>query len=66
MIEVCRKLEYSSGATWEKVTIRDIVDSCDESELRSIRATINGKISKRKITPEQQEAMQKGRKRKGT
>lgn len=39
---------------------------CTPEELNHFRAVINGKMSKRKITPEQQEAMQKGRKRKGT
>ena len=46
--------------------IRDLLEWCDVVELKQLRAIINGKIGKRKITPEQQEAMQKGRKRKGT
>jgi len=36
----------------------------NSEELKKIRATINGKLSKRVITPEQQVNMQAGRKQK--
>jgi len=41
--------------------IRDLLEWCDVAELKQIRAIINGKISKRKITPEQQAKMQAAR-----
>jgi hypothetical protein len=44
--------------------IRDLLEWCDVSELKQIRAIINGKIGKRKITSEQQAKMQAARKRK--
>jgi hypothetical protein len=44
--------------------IRDLLEWCDVAELKQIRAIINGKIGKRKITPEQQTTMQAARKRK--
>jgi hypothetical protein len=46
--------------------LKKLVEGLTEAELKTLRSIINGKISKRKITPEQQEAMQKGRKRKVT
>lgn len=41
--------------------IRDLLEWCDASELKQIRAIINGKLSKRKISPEQQAKMQAAR-----
>ena len=41
--------------------IRDLLEWCDQDELRTLRAIINGKLSKRKITPEQQAKMQAAR-----
>jgi len=46
--------------------LRCLVSEMDDDTLRRLRAIINGKLGKRQITPEQQEPMQKGRKRKGT
>jgi hypothetical protein len=43
--------------------LKKLVEGLTEGEMKTLRSIINGKISKRKITPEQQEAMQKGRKR---
>jgi hypothetical protein len=40
------------------------IDGCTPDELRTLRAIINGKLSKRKINPEQQAKMQEARKRK--
>lgn len=41
--------------------IRDLLEWCNAAELKQIRAIINGKIGKRKITPEQQAKMQAAR-----
>lgn len=48
----------------DKEDLRLMVEGLTDGDLRTLRAVINGKISKRKITPEQQEAMQKARKNK--
>jgi hypothetical protein len=40
------------------------IDGCTREELITLRAIINGKLGKRKITPEQQANMQAARKRK--
>ena len=49
---------------WEHTTIKDILATMPQDELRTLRAIINGKLSKRKITPEQQAKMQLSRKAK--
>jgi hypothetical protein len=62
---IYRKFEYQDGGPiFEQVTIRELLDYCSQSELRNIRAVINGKLSKRTITPEQQAKMQEVRRRK--
>jgi hypothetical protein len=43
--------------------LRELVEGLTEIDLRTLRAIINGKLSKRKITSEQQAKMQKGRKK---
>ena len=43
---------------------REWLDTLTQDELRTLRSIINGKLSKRKITPEQQAKMQASRKRK--
>ena len=49
-----------------KDQLRERVDGLTDDDLRTLRAIINGKISKRKIDPVQQAKMQEGRKKKGT
>jgi hypothetical protein len=49
-----------------KDQLRELVEGLTDDDLRTLRAIINGKISKRKITPEQQEAMQAARKKRGS
>lgn len=41
--------------------LRRLVEGLTEEDLRTLRAIINGKLSKRKISPEQQEKMQRAR-----
>jgi hypothetical protein len=41
--------------------VRLWLNDCTQDELRTLRAIINGKLSKRKITPEQQAKMQAAR-----
>ena len=45
-----------------KGQLNKLVEGLVETDLRTLRAIINGKISKRTITPEQQAKMQAGRK----
>lgn len=47
-----------------KDQLRELLTGLTETDLRTLRAIINGMLSKRKITPEQQAKMQAGRKRK--
>lgn len=47
-----------------KEQLRGLVEGLTDDDLRTLRAIINGKISKRKIDPTQQAAMQAARKRK--
>lgn len=47
-----------------KDQLREMVEGLTDDDLRTLRAIINGKISKRKIGPEQQSKMQSARKRK--
>lgn len=44
-----------------KDQLRELVEGLTDDDMRTLRAIINGKISKRKITPEQQTKMQAGR-----
>lgn len=60
---IWRKFEYANGPVWERVTMRELLDCCNQDELRTLRAIINGKLGKRTITPEQQAKMQLSRKR---
>ena len=63
--DLFRKLEYAEGRPeWEKITVEEFFNLCSPEELKHFRAVINGKIGKRKITPEQQTTMQAARKRK--
>lgn len=48
-----------------KDQLRELLTGLTEDDLRTLRAIINGKISKRKIGSEQQAKMQAARKRKG-
>jgi hypothetical protein len=48
-----------------KDKLRELVEGLTDDDLRTLRAIINGKLSKRKITPEQQRAMQASRKKRG-
>lgn len=48
----------------DKDQLRELVEGLTDYDLRKLRAIINGKISKRKIDPEQQAKMQAARKRK--
>ena len=41
--------------------VRLWLNDCTQDELRTLRAIINGKLSKRVITPEQQAKMQAAR-----
>lgn len=41
--------------------VRLWLNDCTQDELRTLRAIINGKLGKRKITPEQQAKMQAAR-----
>ena len=52
--------EYTDGSCM-KDHLRDMVEGLKEDELRTLRAIINGKLSKRVITPEQQAKMQTAR-----
>ena len=47
-----------------KSELRELVEGLTDDDLRTLRAIINGKISKRKIDPTQQAKMQAARKRK--
>ena len=47
-----------------KDQLRDLVRGLLDEDLRTLRAIINGMLSKRKIDPEQQAKMQAARKRK--
>lgn len=47
-----------------KDQLRKLLAGLTEDDLRTLRAIINGMLSKRKITPEQQTKMQQARKRK--
>jgi hypothetical protein len=47
-----------------KEQLRELLEGLTKSDLITLRAIINGKIGKRKITPEQQAKMQAARKRK--
>lgn len=47
-----------------KDQLRELVEGLTDDDLRTLRAIINGKISKRKIDPQQQAKMQAARKRK--
>lgn len=44
--------------------LRKLLEGLDDEELKTLRAMINGRLSKRKITPEQQAKMQAARKKK--
>lgn len=48
----------------DKDQLRELVAGLTEADLRTLRAIVNGMLSKRKITPEQQAKMQAARKRK--
>jgi hypothetical protein len=45
-----------------KDQLRELVEGLTDDDLRTLRSIINGKIGKRKITPEQQADMQAARK----
>lgn len=45
-----------------KESLRDFVKGLTAAEKVTLRAIINGSLSKREITPEQQAKMQRGRK----
>lgn len=47
----------------EKERLQRLIDGLTQDDLRTLRAIINGKLSKRTITPEQQAKMQLSRKR---
>jgi hypothetical protein len=47
-----------------KAELRDMVQGLIDEDLRTLRAIINGKLSKRKIDAETQAKMQAARKRK--
>jgi hypothetical protein len=47
-----------------KDQLRELIEGLTDDDLRTLRAIINGKISKRAIDPEQQAKMQAARKRK--
>lgn len=47
-----------------KDQLRELLTGLAEDDLRTLRAVINGMLSKRKITPEQQAKMQAGRSKK--
>ena len=59
-------LQYADpeGEEMIKEQLRELVEGLTDDGLRTLRAIINGKIGKRKITPEQQAKMQAARKRK--
>jgi len=65
MFDLYRKMEYNGGCYWEKIHPADsfaaFVDGCTPEELKHFRAVINGKLSKRGITPAQQAKMQAAR-----
>lgn len=44
-----------------KNDLNALIGQLNDDELRTLRAIINGKLSKRKITPEQQAKMQAAR-----
>lgn len=46
-----------------KDQLRELINNLSADDLRTLRAIVNGKLSKRKITPEQQKRMQEGRKK---
>jgi hypothetical protein len=46
-----------------KDDLRQLIEYLADDDLRTLRAIINGKLGKRKITAEQQAAMQAGRKK---
>ena len=52
---------YHSEADTNFELVRLWLNDCTQDELRTLRAIINGKLSKRKITPEQQAKMQAAR-----
>jgi len=47
-----------------KDQLRELLTGLTEDDLVTLRAIINGKLGKRKITPEQQTKMQEARKKK--
>ena len=47
-----------------KDQLRELLEGLTDDDLRTLRAIINGKISKRQIDPDQQAKMQAARKRK--
>lgn len=47
-----------------KDQLRELLTGLIEDDLRTLRAIINGMLSKREITPEQQAKMQAGRSKK--
>lgn len=65
----CKEPQYKCCCqAWAKMTttkdhLRELLEGLNDDDLRTLRAIINGKISKRKITPEQQAKMQEGRKK---
>ena len=62
--DLYRKLEYSDGPPQrEKIAVEEFFNLCSPEELKHFRAIINGKLSKRVITPEQQAKMQAARKK---
>jgi len=46
-----------------KAKLRKFIDSLSVEELKTLRAMINGKLSKRTITPEDQKKLQEARKK---
>jgi len=54
----------TQGGGVTKDQLRELVNGLIEDDLRTLRAIINGMLSKRKITPDQQAKMQEARKKK--
>lgn len=52
------------GEIMTKEQLRVLVSDLKQSELKTVRAIINGMLSKRAITKDQQDKMQQARKRK--
>jgi len=55
--------QYFMDATANAFTLRGFVEVLSDEERRQLRAIINGKISRRTITQEQQDKMQAARKK---